>query len=86
MDKIKISICIPAYKRVNYLRRLLDSIAIQTFRDFEVIITDDSDDLSVKELSYLYKDKFQLCYHKNIKTLEHLQTGIQEFHLQKENG
>lgn len=64
-----ISICIPAYKRVNYLKRLLDSILIQTFTDFEVIITDDSDDNSVKNLSELYSDKFNLTYHKNIKTL-----------------
>jgi len=64
-----VSICIPAYKRVSYLKRLLDSLAIQTFRNFEVIITDDSDDLSVKELTHLYEDKFHLYYHKNIRTL-----------------
>ena len=64
-----ISICIPAYKRVNYLKRLLDSIAQQKFRDFEVIITDDSDDTSVEDLSQLYKEKFTLLYHKNMSTL-----------------
>lgn len=64
-----ISICIPAYKRVNYLMRLLDSILIQTFTDFEVIITDDSDDNSVKDLAALYTDKLNLIYHKNAKTL-----------------
>jgi len=37
-----ISICIPAYKQPENLKRLLESIEIQTFRDFEVIITDDS--------------------------------------------
>ena len=41
------SICIPAYKNTDYLKRLLDSISIQTFRDFEVIITDDSPDETV---------------------------------------
>lgn len=60
-----ISICIPAYKHVQYLKRLLDSIVIQTFRDFEVIITDDSDDLSVKRLVELYNEKFTLLYLKN---------------------
>ncbi|CAN5470706.1 hypothetical protein BH10BAC2_BH10BAC2_23950 [soil metagenome] len=64
-----ISICIPAYKRVNYLKRLLDSILIQTFTDFEVIITDDSDDNSVKDLADLYAEKLDLIYHKNTKTL-----------------
>jgi glycosyltransferase involved in cell wall biosynthesis len=37
-----ISICIPAYKRTEFLQRLLDSIDIQTFKNFEVIVTDDS--------------------------------------------
>ncbi|PZF73209.1 glycosyltransferase family 2 protein [Taibaiella soli] len=38
-----ISICVPAYKRPHYLKRLLDSITIQTFKNFEIILTDDSD-------------------------------------------
>lgn len=37
-----LSICIPAYERPALLKRLLDSIAKQVFKDFEVIITDDS--------------------------------------------
>ena len=55
-----ISICIPAYKRVNYLKRLLESVAIQTFNDYEVIITDDSDDNSVRELADQYSGKLNL--------------------------
>ncbi|MGZ5190970.1 MAG: glycosyltransferase family 2 protein, partial [Flavisolibacter sp.] len=34
-----VSICIPAYKRPDFLIRLLDSIRVQTFKDFEVIVT-----------------------------------------------
>lgn len=64
-----ISICVPAYKRVSYLRRLLDSIVAQTFNDFEVIITDDSDDNSVKELADFYSNRLNLFYYKNLKTL-----------------
>ncbi len=60
-----ISICIPAYKRVNYLQRLLDSIAIQTFKDFEVIVTDDSNDSSVKNLLTNYENKFVIRYFQN---------------------
>jgi len=60
-----ISICIPAYKHVQYLQRLLDSIVQQTFKDFEVVITDDSDDLSVQELTKKYSGKFILRYFKN---------------------
>lgn len=37
-----LSICIPAYKRPDCLFRLLNSLSNQTFKDFEIIITDDS--------------------------------------------
>lgn len=45
-----ISICIPAYKRVRKLQRLLRSIAEQTYHNYEIVITDDSPDDSVKRL------------------------------------
>ncbi len=60
-----ISICIPAYKRVNYLQRLLESIAIQTFKDFEVVITDDSPDRSVSDLVENYRSLFPILYYHN---------------------
>jgi glycosyltransferase involved in cell wall biosynthesis len=62
-----ISICIPAYKRLNYLSRLLQSISIQTFKDFEVIITDDSPDDAVEKMLENYKGQFSLIYHHNKK-------------------
>jgi len=64
-----ISICIPAYKRVNYLKRLLDSIAIQSYKNFEIIISDDSPDDSVKDLTEEYKNLLPLIYFKNEKSL-----------------
>ena len=39
---MKVSIVIPTYKRVDYLDRLLKSIEVQTFKEFEVIVVDDS--------------------------------------------
>ena len=41
-EAVFISICVPAYSRVNYLKRLLASILQQSYRPFEVVITDDS--------------------------------------------
>lgn len=61
-----ISICIPAYKRVDYLKRLLDSISAQDYRDFEVIVSDDSPDESVEQLCSHYQSKFSLRYFKNV--------------------
>ncbi len=65
MSTPKISICIPAYKRTSYLERLLDSISIQTYKDFEVIVTDDTPGNEVSNLCGFYKSKFLLNYFKN---------------------
>jgi glycosyltransferase involved in cell wall biosynthesis len=64
-----ISICIPAYKRIDYLKRLLCSIEIQKFKDYEVIISDDSNDHSVEELLKDFNGKFEIKYFKNEKAL-----------------
>ena len=39
----EVSICIATYNSKDMLRRLLKSIEIQTFKDYEVIVCDDSD-------------------------------------------
>ncbi len=39
---MKISVCIPAYNRPNYLRSAIQSVLLQTFRDFELIVVDDA--------------------------------------------
>lgn len=62
---VLISICIPAYKRVDFLKRLLDSIEIQTFKSFEVIVTDDSPDENVQLLCAGFKQKIPLYYQRN---------------------
>lgn len=41
-EEVFASICIPAYKRSDFLARLLDSILVQTYCLCEVIVTDDS--------------------------------------------
>ena len=80
-DPILISICIPAYKRVDFLQRLLQSIAIQSFRDFEVVVTDDSPDNSVSALCDQYKGHFLLRYFRNnpvLGTPENWNEGIRQ--------
>lgn len=41
MDKPKISVIVPIYKVEPYLRRCLDSIVDQTYRNLEIILVDD---------------------------------------------
>jgi len=70
MEKaVFISICIPAYKNVSFLKRLLDSIQIQTYRHFEVVVTDDSPDNEVFELCSSHSLKDSLRYFRNERNL-----------------
>lgn len=62
----KVSICIPAYNNERSIERLLKSIYHQTYKDYEIIITDDSNDNRVKELVSHYPD---VRYYKNEKRL-----------------
>ena len=62
------SICIPAYKRPENIDRLLSSILIQTFNDYEVIITDDSGDDSLKDVLEKYSN-LPIKYFRNEKPL-----------------
>lgn len=63
-----ISITIPAYKRPQNIERLLHSISIQTFRNYEIVITDDSPDNSLNEVLQKY-GQLPIVYHKNEKAL-----------------
>ena len=40
-DTPKISVIVPVYKVEAYLRRCVDSVLAQTFKDFELILVDD---------------------------------------------
>jgi glycosyltransferase involved in cell wall biosynthesis len=68
-QEVFISICIPAYKNIQFLKRLLNSISIQTFTDYEVIITDDSPDDSVANFVSSYKEIENVLYKRNQQTL-----------------
>ena len=59
MDSNLISVVIPTYNRVTFLKDAIDSVLVQTFRDFELIVVDDgSTDGTPKLLSsYGYKIK-----------------------------
>jgi len=56
-----LSICVPAYRNVSSLHRLLRSIAQQRYQDFEVIVSDDScsDELEDVIRAYQYLPGFR---------------------------
>ncbi len=65
----EISICIGTYNRIHYLKRLLESIAIQKYKNFEVIITDDSSNDSIEQYLKTIRVWFPIQYIRNKETL-----------------
>jgi glycosyltransferase involved in cell wall biosynthesis len=47
-----VSICIPTYKQIECLGKCLDSVLMQDYKDFELIISDDTPDDSVKDFIF----------------------------------
>lgn len=80
-NQVLISICIPAYKHAEFVKRLLDSLDVQIFRDFEVVVTDDSPDDSVKNLCTQYMHALPIRYFRNptaLGTPENWNEGIRQ--------
>lgn len=50
MGNPKVSICIPAYNNAAEVKRLLDSCLLQTYQDWEIILTDDSTNNDISDL------------------------------------
>jgi len=61
----KVSICIPTYNQVSFLKFGLESILSQSYKDYEIIVTDDSDNNDVKELIAKYDFNGKLSYYRN---------------------
>jgi glycosyltransferase involved in cell wall biosynthesis len=64
MSLPEVSICIPSYRDTVRLEKLLNSIREQDFKAYEVIITDDSPDDSVKHLIEANQD-LDIKYFRN---------------------
>jgi len=65
MLKPTISICIPTYKRVHLLPRLLDSIERQDYKDYEVIVNNNSEEQRLEEICKEYASRINIKYYKN---------------------
>ena len=66
----KISIIIPIYNSEKYIDRLITSILSQTYKDFEIILVDDSSSDSSLNICYKYlKNDMRIKIIKNTKNL-----------------
>ena len=68
---VKLSVCIPTYNQTEFLRKTLQSLLEQHYRDFEIIISDDSSTNVVHDLvqEMLSNSHLTVRYHKNEKAL-----------------
>ncbi|MBR4619317.1 MAG: glycosyltransferase family 2 protein [Bacilli bacterium] len=57
MDKQLVTIIVPVYNSRKYLKRCIDSILGQTYKDFELIIVDDGSVDDSKKIVKSFKDK-----------------------------
>lgn len=64
-----LSIVIPTYEMKglgrDYLRQSFDMLARQTFQDFNVIVSDHSQDDGVRDLCAEYANRLTISYHRN---------------------
>jgi GT2 family glycosyltransferase len=63
---MKVSVVVPLYNKARWVMRSLDSIAAQTFGDFEVVVVDDGSTDGSAELVAAYRDpRFRLIRQAN---------------------
>lgn len=58
----KFSVIVPVYNRIDEVRDLLDSLAVQTYGDFEVIIVEDGSTMPCDEVAGSYGDRLDVKY------------------------
>lgn len=65
-NPLKISVCIPQYNRIDFLKIALKEIEVQTYNNIEICIADDaSTDNTKEEIEELKKKyKFPISYHR----------------------
>lgn len=63
---MKFSIIVPAHNASKTLRKTLDSVKCQTFRDYELIVVCDACTDNTKQIALEYTDKvFEVEYHRS---------------------
>ena len=75
----KVSVCIPTYNRVHYLKYAVDSVLAQNYRDFELIICDDGSPDNTAEVVQGWNDsRIRYIRHpENIGRSRNMRSGFE---------
>ena len=71
-----ISVVIPAYNAGGFIKRTIDSVLAQTYRDYEVIVVDDGSTDNTAEAVRSYAGKVRYIYQENAGDGPARNTGI----------
>ncbi len=60
---MQFSIIIPVYNRPDEVRELLESLTVQTCKDFEVVIVEDGSSVKCEDIAISFQAQLSLSYH-----------------------
>ena len=87
--KSLVSILIPTFNQPEFFRQALESALNQTYKNIEILVSDDSTDDRVEKIASKYKDRIRFFRHSGSYTDEPIasRTGINlEFLLKESHG
>jgi len=70
MNQPLVSICIPAYKKPEYVVRCIESVLKQTYKQVEIVISDDSPNQDIKLAIESYNSIISIKYYHNNPALK----------------
>ncbi len=65
MEPKSVSVIIPAYNAQDFLRRAIESVLVQTYRDFEIIVVDDGSTDQSEEIVSSFGDRVRYIWQEN---------------------
>lgn len=73
----KVSVCIPTYNTANYIGQAIESVLMQTYNDYEIVVSDNASEDNTKEIVNSFHDsriryfrnEENLGYSKNVRKL-----------------
>ena len=76
MNKLLVSVVIPAYNRANSVRRSVESVLQQTYRHLEIIVVDDGSTDGTAEVLETFEDRIQVIRQPNGGPSSARNTGV----------